>query len=107
MKIINKVTDSSYIQWIEKFVQDVLDRAQISCNEVVIEDIEPSRNIFLTVDGEEYDIRTWEFQVVEKDTNGIPCAEMVRYSLFEMVKNEHDSHGEEVNYGTIKIEWKN
>lgn len=107
MKIINKVTDSSYIQWVEKFVQDVLDRAQISCNEVVIEDIEPSRNIFLTVDGEEYDIRTWEFQVVEKDTNGIPCAEMVRYSLFEMVKNEQGSHGEEADYGTIKIEWKN
>ena len=107
MKIINKVTDSSYIQWVEKFVQDVLDRAQISCNEVVIEDIEPDKRIFLTLDGEEYDIRTWNYQVVKKDTLGIPCAEMVRYSLFVMVNDDTGSHGDEADYGTIKIEWKN
>lgn len=107
MKIINKVTGSNYIQWIEKFVQDVLYRAQVSCNEVVIEDIEYSKRIFLTVDGEEYDIRTWDFKPVEKDLNGKTCAEMVDYTLYEMVKDIDGSHGKRIDFGKFKIEWEN
>lgn len=107
MKIINKVTDSSYIQWVEKFVQDVLDRAQVSCNEVVIEDIEPRKRIFLTVDGEAYSIRTWNFRPVKKDDDGKTCAEMVEYTLYEMVRDNAGSHGANVSAGTIRIDWKN
>lgn len=107
MNITNKVTDKTYIQWVESFVKEVITRANIPCNEVTIEDIEHSKRIFLTVDGEEYDIRTWNFRPVKKDKNGETCAEMVEYTLFQMVKDSTGSHGEEVSEGKIKIEWEN
>ena len=107
MKIINKVTDETYIQWIESFVKEVITRANISCNEVIIEDIEHSKHISLTIDGEEYDIRTWNFRPVKKDKNGETCAEMIEYTLFKMIKDNSGSHGEEVSEGRIKIEWEN
>ena len=107
MRIINKVTNSSYIKWIESFVKEVITRANIPCNEVVIEDIEHSKRIFLTIDGEEYDIRTWNFRPVKKVKNGETCAEMVEYTLLQMVKDNTGSHGEEVNEGRTKTEWEN
>ena len=107
MKIINKTTDETYIQWVESFVKEVIIRADISCNKVVIEDIEHSKRIFLTVDGEEFDIRTWNFRPVKKDKNGVTCAEMIEYTLFQMVKDSTGSHGKVVSAGRIKIEWEN
>ncbi len=107
MKIISKVTDECYIQWIEDFVRQVLQKAKLSYEEVVIEDIEYSKRIYLVIDGKEYSLRTWNFHSVEKDENGHTCAEMVEYSLYEMVADESGSHGKEVDFGMIKIEWKN
>ena len=40
MNLINNVTEESYIQWIEKFVTDVLNKYKVDCKEVIIEDIE-------------------------------------------------------------------
>ena len=52
MKIINRVTDKNYTQWIEDFVKNVIIYdAHISCNEIIIDDIEPNKRIFLLVDG--------------------------------------------------------
>lgn len=107
MKIINKVDYEFYNQWIEKFVVDVLKSAKVKCEEVIIEDIEPSRHIDLAIDGKEYILRTWSFHTVEKDSDDKPCAEMVQYTLYEMVKDGNGSHGEEVDFGLIKIQWKN
>lgn len=109
MKIINKVNDESYIQWIEKFVTDVLKsaRRKVKCEEVVIEDIEPSRNISLSIDGKEYVIRTWNFYQIGTDLNGNTCAEDVEYTLYEMVEDEDGGHGNEVDFGLIRITWKN
>lgn len=107
MRIINKVTDEGYIQWIEDFVRRVLQSAKLSYEEVVIKDIEPSERIFLTIDEKEYTLRTWGFHPVEKDANGNTNAEMVEYTVYEMVADESGSHGKEVDFGMIKIEWKN
>ena len=109
MKIINKVNDESYIQWIEKFVVDVLKsaRAKVKCKEVVIEDIEPSRNISLSIDGKEYVIRTWNYHPIGTDLNGNTCAEDVEYTLYEMVEDEDGAHGNEVDFGLIRITWRN
>lgn len=107
MKLVNRVTEESYTQWIEKFVTDVLDIGEISGDEVIIEDIEFSKRVFLTVDGEEYTIRTWNFHPVEVDNNGKTCAEMVDYTLFKMVSDELGSHGEEMDEGYLRIEWEN
>ena len=82
MKLINKVTEESYIQWIEKFVRNVLFREKLTCEEVVIEDIEFSKRIFLNIDGEEYDIRTWSFNPIDADENGEICAEIVEYKQY-------------------------
>jgi hypothetical protein len=107
MKIINKVTETSYIQWIEGFVKAVLDKAKIQCNEVTIEDIEFSKRIFLTIDGEEYDIRTWSFSPTGTDANGETCSENVVYTLYKMVDDNDGSHGEDIAEGYVGIEWKN
>lgn len=109
MKIINKVTNEAYIQWIEKFVADVLKsaRAKVKCEEVIIEDVEPSRNISLSLDGKEYVIRTWNFHSVGTNLNGNTCAEDVEYTLYEMVEDEDGGHGNEVDFGLIRITWIN
>lgn len=107
MKVVNKITDVNYVQWIEKFVTRVLKHAYIKCEEVVIEDIEPSKRIFIFVDGKEYDIRTWNYHIVKYDNNGIPCAERVDYTLFEIVKDNNGSYGEIVDEDQTQIEWVN
>lgn len=107
MKITNKVTDEDYIQWIEDFVAKVLKHARIKYNKAVIDDIEPSRRIFILIDNKEYDIRTWDYRVIKYDNNNIPCAENVEYTLFEIVQDDDGSHGEIVDEGRIRIEWVN
>ena len=47
MNLINKVTEESYSQWIEKFVTDVLNKGNVDCKEAIIEDIEFSKRVFL------------------------------------------------------------
>ena len=54
-----------------------------------------------------YDIRTWNFRPAKKDKKGQTCAEIVEYTLFKMVADEHGSHGEEVDEGCLRIEWTN
>ena len=108
MKLVNKVTDESYIQWVEKFVIDVINSASINCEEVIIDDIEFSKRVFLVVDNEEYDIRTWNFYPLDSDDNGKTCAEIVDYTLFKMVTDDNgDSYGEEVWEGRLRIDWNN
>ena len=107
MNIINKITEPSYTQWVEKFVSDVITHAALSPKQVIIEDFEFSRNIFLTIDNEEYSIRTWNFESIGIDKNRKTCAELVRYSLYKFIQDEDGSYGEEIYYGEEKIEWKN
>lgn len=107
MKIINKVMNEDYVQWIEKFVKRVLKHAYVKCDEVIIEDIEPSKRIFLLVDDKEYDIRTWNYHVVRHDTHSLPCAERVQYTLFKIVNDDNGSHGEIVDEDWTQIEWVN
>lgn len=107
MKIINKTSDVDYIQWIDKFIIRVLKHAHIKCKEVVIEDIDPSKRIFIFVDGKEYTIRTWNYHIVEYDNNGVPCAERVEYTLFKMVEDSEGGHGEVVDERYTQIEWVN
>lgn len=102
MKIINKIKCESYEQWIEDFVRGVLESGNVECAEVVIEDIDAER-IWLTVDGAEYDIRTWAFEPVHYDAENRPDAEIVRYSLFKMVEDR----GEEIVYSSQRIDWVN
>lgn len=107
MKITNKVTDPGYVQWIEQFVANVITQSEVTCEEVIIEDIEYSKRIFLDIDGEEYVIRTWSFHPIEKDAKGYTCAEMVDYTLFKMIEDDIGIHGEEIHEGTLAITWKN
>lgn len=108
MKVVNKVTEESYVQWIEKFVRHVLYKENLTCKEVIIEDIDFDKRIFLNIDGEEYDIRTWNFKPLDTDENGETCAETVDYTLFKMVvDNDGNGHGEEIGDGKFIIEWIN
>ena len=108
MKIINRVTDEDYIQWIRHFVVNVINHNDIEYTEVIIDDVEFSERIFIIIDGEEYDIRTWDFHPIGRDKNGEVCAEAVRYTLFKMIWGENgNGHGEEVCNGTEAICWDN
>lgn len=108
MKIIDKINDKGYIQWIEKFIKQVIQKSKISCEEVVIEDIEYSKYIYLSIDSSEYVIRTWNFHAVKKYEQNHTCAEIVDYTLFKMIDDgDGGSHGEEIYKGSIRIEWKN
>ena len=82
LEITNNVTDKGYIQWLEEFVKAVVTKAKLKCSEIIIDDIEWNRNIFLNIDGHEYDIRTWSFIPSEEDKKGHTCAESVSYTLF-------------------------
>lgn len=107
MKITNKVTDPGYVQWIEQFVTNVIMQSKITCEEVIIEDIEYSKRIFLLMDREEYIIRTWSFYPIEKDAKGYTCAEKVDYTLFKMIEDDIGIHGEEICEGSLAINWIN
>lgn len=107
VKITNKVNDPNYIQWIEKFVTQIIRESMLSCEEIIIDDVDDKR-IYLDVDGEEYNIRTWNFHSVKKDEKDRTCAEMVDYSLYKMIDDGDGSgHGEEICNGSLMIEWKN
>lgn len=107
MKIINKVTDENYTQWIERFVTRVLEHAYIECKEVIIKDVEPSKRIFILVDGREYTIRTWNYRVIKYDNNNNPCAENVEYTLFETIEDCNGSFSRDVDESYLKIAWNN
>lgn len=108
MRIVNKVTEKTYIQWIKEFVSKVISLSGLSCEEIIIEDIEYGKRIFLIIDGIDYDIRTWDFVPTDKDANNEICSEIVRYTLFKTVcDGDGGSHSEEVYSGSIKISWEN
>ena len=62
--IINKVTYENYTHWIEYFIQRVLTESNVDYGEVVITDIDYGKRIFLSIDGEEYIVRTYFFQLL-------------------------------------------
>ena len=110
--IINKVDNDTlqtfgYGQWIEKFLKEVIKQARLECEEIIIDDIEFSKRIYLSIDNREYMIRTWNFHSVERDKNNDVCAEMIDYTLYEMVKDKAGGHGNEICNGMIRIDWKN
>lgn len=107
MNIINEITDDDYIQWVEGFVVKVLKNASVKFDKLIIDNFEPDKRIFIFVDGNEYTIRTWNYHTVQCDDNGIPCSEVVEYTLFKIVDDEDGSHGVIVDFGCTQIEWKN
>lgn len=105
MEIINKVTEDSYVKWIKEFVCKVLEKANIDFDTVEIEDVEFDKRIFIKVNGVDYIIRTWNFHPIGCDFCGIPCCELVEYSLF--FESLEVTSGKEVNKGEIEIQWEN
>lgn len=90
------------------FCKTVINKAKLDCKEVIIDEIEFSERIYLIIDGEEYDIRTWNFRTIKTDNNGNPCAEIVDYALYKMIMDdEHFGHGEEICNGQTQITWIN
>lgn len=105
MEIINKVTENSYVKWIEEFVCQVLEKANVDFDIVEIKDVEFDKRIFIKIDGEDYTIRTWDFHPIGCDFYGIPCCELVEYSLF--YKSLEFASEKEVDKGEIEIQWEN
>ena len=101
MKIIN---NTNHIQWIEEFVAIVLNNACIKYDKVIIDNIESTKQILISVDGQEYDIRTWSYYVFPYGDKNKPSAEEVEYTLYKIIKDECGSHSENVDKGLFRIE---
>lgn len=101
MKITSNIENSNYTQWITGFVESVINQADLKCNEIVIDEVDDDR-MWLTIDGLEYIIRTWNFEPVTYDSQGRPCAERADFTLFKYVSNM-----EEVCRGAEIIRWDN
>ena len=100
--IINTLAESSYIKWIEPFVMTVLEKSGIRYKETIIDSMEGGKRIFLLIDGIEYTIRTWNFEVTKNDLNNRPCAAMIDYTLFKEVNGEN--HYKEIFEGFEEVE---
>ena len=107
MKITSNIENSNYTQWITGFVESVINQADLKCDEVVIDEIDDDR-MWLTIDGSEYIIRTWNFESVTYDLQGRPCGERVSYTLFIDVSDGNGGcHSEKVCNGVKIIMWDN
>ena len=67
MKIINNIEIDNPNQWIERFVEQVLENAGIDCEQALIEEIEEEKRILLSAGGQRYDIRIQAFLPVAAD----------------------------------------
>ena len=104
MKIVNNTQADNPNQWIETFVEEVLENAKIDCEQVLIEKIEEEKHIFLDVDGEKYDIRLWAFLPIAADLNGMVCTENVQYMLYRKMKESDKEYTEQIDDDFIRIE---
>lgn len=103
MKITNQTQADNPNGWIECFVQQVLENARIECEQVLIEEIEEEKHIYLDADGEKYDIRLWAFLPIAADLNGMVCTENVQYMLYRK-KSSNGKEFEEIDDDFIRIE---
>ena len=86
MKIINNIEIDNPNQWIERFVEQVLENAGIDCEQALIEEIEEEKRILLSAGGQRYDIRIQAFLPVAADLNGVVCTEhsLPLHSIFTL-----------------------
>lgn len=108
MKIINKVDNTNCRQWVGELTKQAIQNSKLDCTEVVIEEFDFSERIFLKINETEYTIRIWDFNPLNRDKKGDICSAIVSYTLFMTVEEEDGgSYGEEIEYNTLMIAWKN
>jgi hypothetical protein len=81
MKIINETS----ADFLNDFVEDVLDKFVRKFNTCEIKDYDLDR-VYLSLDGEEFDIRTWDIREVNNTL-------LVRWTLFQMMCGEDGTGG--------------
>ena len=105
MEIINNMQADNPNGWIESFVEEVLENAKVCCRQVMIEEIEEEKHIFLDADGEKYDIRLWAFLPIAADLNGMVCTENVQqYMLYRKKSSADKEYAEQIDDDFIRIE---
>lgn len=104
MKIINNIEIDNPNQWIERFVEQVLENAGIDCEQALIEEIDEEKRILLSAGGQRYDIRIQAFLPVAADLNGMVCTENVQYVLYRKNTENGREYGEEIDDDFIRIQ---
>ncbi|MFR4971653.1 MAG: hypothetical protein ACLTDC_14485 [Lachnospiraceae bacterium] len=104
MKIINNIEIDNPNQWIERFVEQVLENAGIDCEQALIEEIEEEKRILLSAGGQRYDIRIQAFLPVAADLNGMVCTENVQYVLYRKNTENGREYGEAIDDDFIRIQ---
>lgn len=105
--VINILDKSCYIPWIETLVESVLEKSGVGYQEIIIEGMEGSKRIFLTVDGVEYTIRIWDVSATKIDQNNRPCAARIEYTLFKQVEGDVGNYSIDIFEDYEEIEWDN
>ena len=110
MTIIDTVKQPGYTQWIEGFVTNVLENANITATITTISKMYNMR-IYLFVDGREYMIHTKCFYRTGRDENGITNSEDVKYILYfgheECEEVEDPITLNQISSGVLSIHWDN
>lgn len=110
MTIIDTVKQPGYTQWIEGFVTNVLENANITATVTTISNMYNMR-IYLFVDGREYMIHTKRFFRTGRDENGITNSEDVEYILYlgheECEEIEDPISLNQISTGVLNIHWDN
>lgn len=109
MKIINKVENPICRKWVGELTRQIVQNLKMESQKVIIEEFDGDR-VYLKIDGAEYDIRMWDFNVLSQDERNHSCVAFVTYTLFLIVEDEDEegcSHGEEVEDSALMIKWKN
>ena len=103
MQMVNRTQARDLNQWIESFVEQALENADIACDQVVIEVYEEEKSILLNADGQTYRIQLLAFLPIAADMNGMVCTENVQYILYRQQEGEK-AHGEEVDDDFIRVQ---
>lgn len=104
MKIINNIEIDNPNQWIERFVEQVLENAGIDCEQALIEEIEEEKRILLSAGSQRFDIRIQAFLPIAADLNGMVCTENVQYVLYRKNTENGREYGEAIDDDFIRIQ---
>ena len=113
-KVIDRLQEPDYEQWIGSLVQKALRKGKIDAEEVEIYDRDRDKAYFLKVDGKRYVLYVWDYTPYTYDSNEQICAESVEYALHEQVfiRELKDNcimceDGDLVSWGKTIIKWDN
>lgn len=114
-KVIDKVQDPEFTQWMGSLVQKALRNSKIDADTVEIysltQEFRENYCIFFEADTKRFMLRILVFMEIDYDSNNEVCAEKVAYSLYEVTEiapdGTHIYRNNPIGVSTAVITWDN